>query len=111
MSKTVSKRDYFLIRLINVRIRSMYIRAEDVENYRFTPVFGYSFRMAPYVWFIIFMFLRALMKKDKKAVLIMVLPLAYLATCFLGPVATLRYIYNLVVCCPLYFYVMRENDG
>ncbi len=80
-----------------------------VGNYRFTPVLGYSFRMAPYVWFIIFIFLWSVIKKDKKATLVMILPLAYLATCLLGPVATLRYIYNLIVCCPIYFYVMRKN--
>ena len=80
-----------------------------VGNYRFTPVLGYSFRMAPYVWLIIFIFLWSVMKKDKKAILVMILPLAYLATCFLGPVATLRYMYNLIVCCPVYFYLCTKN--
>ena len=78
-------------------------------DYRFTPVLGYSFRMAPYVWFIIFTFLWSLMKKDKKTALVMALPIAYLLTCFLGPVATLRYMYNLVVCCPIYFYIVGKK--
>lgn len=80
-------------------------------DYRFIPVLGYSFRMAPYVWFIIFVLLWALMKKDKKVFVLMILPLAYLLTCFLGPVATLRYMYNLVVCCPIYFYMLRRKEA
>lgn len=79
-------------------------------DYRFVPVLGYSFRMAPYVWFIIFTVLWALMKKNKYALLVMILPVAYFFTCLLGPVAALRYVYCLIVCCPVYFYVIAQKQ-
>lgn len=79
------------------------------NNYRFIPVLGYSFRMAPYVWLIIFIFVWSIMKKNKKSALLLVLPLAYLFTCFCGPVAALRYIYNLIVCLPLFFVLFTEK--
>lgn len=87
----------------------LYFNLFCVQNYKLVPVLGYSFRIAPYIWFVVFTLLWAWLKKNKRALLIMVLPVAYFATCLLGPVAALRYVYCLIVCCPIYFYVIAQK--
>lgn len=75
-------------------------------NYKYVPVLGYLFRNAPYFWLIVYSILWCLYKKNNQGLLVLILPLAYLFTCMLGPTSALRYIYCLIVCCPLYMYVI-----
>lgn len=76
------------------------------ENYHNTPVLGYLFRNAPYVWLLILTLLWSIWRKHRRLLLWGMLPLMYLGTCFLGPMAALRYIYCLIVCVPLLLYGM-----
>lgn len=78
-------------------------------KYKFVPVLGYSFRIAPYIWLIMFALFWSVMRKNRRSALMLLLPLAYFATCLLAPIAALRYIYALIVCCPLYFYVLKKS--
>ncbi len=70
-------------------------------KYRETPILGYLFRNAPYVWACIIFMLFAVYKKDKKLATMGMLPIVYLLTCMCGPMAALRYIYCIIVCMPL----------
>ncbi len=70
-------------------------------NYRSVPIMGYLFRNAPYVWLVVLTLLWSIYQKRYSLLLWGMLPLMYLGTCFLGPMAALRYIYCLVVCVPL----------
>lgn len=72
-------------------------------NYKYIPLLSESFRIAPYIWFMIFIFIWSVIKIDKKTIFIMLLPLLYFGTCLLGPVSAVRYVYCLIVCCPLWF--------
>ena len=37
-------------------------------TYKYVPILGYSFRIAPYMWFIVFVALWSILRKDKKAI-------------------------------------------
>lgn len=74
-------------------------------DYHYVPILGYLFRNAPYVWFIIVYLLWCIYRKDKERILLGLFPLVYLATCMLGPMAALRYIYSLIVCVPFLAYM------
>lgn len=75
-------------------------------HFQFIPVLGFSFRNAVYFWVTVFYIFWCLYKKDKRGLALGCLPVMYLLTCFLGPVAALRYIYCIVVCAPLLLYVV-----
>lgn len=75
-------------------------------NYRNLPIMGYLFRNAPYVWLLVLTLLWSIYKKRYDLLMWGMLPLLYLGTCFLGPMAALRYIYCLIVCAPLLLYGM-----
>lgn len=75
-------------------------------NYRNIPILGYLFRNAPYVWLLILTLLWSIYRKRCGLLMWGMLPLMYLGTCFLGPMAALRYIYCLIVCVPLLLYAV-----
>lgn len=77
-------------------------------NYRHIPIMGYFFRNAPYVWLMILALLWSIYQKRYSLLIWGLLPLMYLGTCFLGPMAALRYIYCLIVCSPLLLYSMMH---
>lgn len=70
-------------------------------NYRHVPIMGYLFRNAPYVWLLVLTLLWSIYQKRYSLLVWGMLPLMYLGTCFLGPMAALRYVYCLIVCTPL----------
>lgn len=72
--------------------------------YHNIPILGYLFRNAPYVWLVVLSLLWSVYRKRYRLLLWGMLPLMYLGTCFLGPMAALRYIYCLIVCVPLLLY-------
>lgn len=75
-------------------------------NYRNIPIMGYLFRNAPYVWLLVLTLLWSIYQKRHGLLIWGMLPLMYLGTCFLGPMAALRYIYCLIVCAPLLLHGM-----
>ena len=79
-------------------------------NYKYVPILGYLFRMAIYVWFFIYAFLWSVYKKDRKGILLLCLPLAYLLSCMAGPTAALRYIYSMIVCIPIFIYMLINSQ-
>ncbi len=82
------------------------------EKVRETPVLGYLFRIDGWVWFLNFYFLWCIYRKSKKAGLMGAVPFMYMATCYLGPIPILRYIYCIIVLIPLLLHmVMRHNEN
>lgn len=79
------------------------------QNYRQVPIIGYLFRNAPYVWLLVFYMLWCIYKKKWSAALMGLLPVFYLGTCLLGPMAALRYMYSLIVCTPLILYLLLHK--
>lgn len=75
-------------------------------NYRSLPILGYLFRNVPYVWLLVLALLWSIYQKRYSMLIWGMLPLMYLGTCFLGPMAALRYIYCLIVCTPLLLHGM-----
>ncbi len=78
-------------------------------NYSSTPILGYSFRNAPYVWLLVFYMLWCILKRNGKAAIVGFLPFIYLLSCLCGPMAALRYIYSIVVCVPLLLVVLLKK--
>lgn len=76
---------------------------------------GYLHRTDCWIWFLTYFLLWSIYKKRRDAGLAGIIPLMYLGTCYLGPVAVLRYVYCLVVIVPLIGYVVmrsrEENEG
>lgn len=70
-------------------------------EYRQIPILAFFFRNAPYVWLSILAIFMAWYKKNTSKFVTLLLPFFYLVTCFAGPMAALRYIYNIVVIVPV----------
>ncbi len=78
-------------------------------NYRETPILGYLFRPDAYVWLLAVVFLWGMERRDKRVTMVSLIPLLYLGTCFLGPMAALRYVYCLIVSVPLFVYLVAAG--
>ena len=52
-----------------------------------------------------------LYKKDKRILLASCVPIIYLFTCFCGPMVALRYIYCIIVCMPILFYLILNQKN
>ena len=52
----------------------------------------------------------SILQKRRSLLIWGMLPLLYLGTCFLGPMAALRYIYCLIVCTPLLLHGLTHPD-
>ncbi len=100
----IEKREYFS--LPGIIYEPFYFRGK----YDITPVLGYLHRNDFWIWLLTYFLLWCICRKKRDAGLAAVIPLMYLATCYLGPLAWLRYIYCLVVIAPLIGYaVMRAS--
>lgn len=75
----------------------------------YTPVLGYLFRTVLYVWFFIYSFIWSIYRKDKKGILLLCLPVMYFLTCMAGPMAALRYLYSIIVCVPIFIYLILNE--
>lgn len=73
------------------------------------PVIGYLHRPEFWIWFLTYFLFWSVYRRRKDAGLTGVIPLMYLGTCYLGPVAILRYVYCLVVITPLIGYVVIHS--
>ncbi len=80
------------------------------NDYHYVPILGYLFRNAIYIWTVILYMLWSIYRKSREKILLGVLPLLYIGTCFLGPMAALRYIYCIVVSMPLLVYLVLVKD-
>lgn len=82
------------------------------EKYRETPILGYLFRTDLYVWMLLYLILWGVYQRDPGVNRMALIPFLYLGTCFLGPMAALRYLYCLIVLTPLVLYlIINTKDG
>jgi hypothetical protein len=65
------------------------------------PVLGYLFRPVMYFWILVIYSLYCIYQKNRKNLLYVLLSMGYFLSCFMGPIASLRYIYCIVVVAPL----------
>ena len=79
-------------------------------NYKYTPILGYLFRLPIYVWFYVLGFFNLIYKKDKKALMLISFPLAYFLTCMAGPGVAIRYLYCIIVCVPIFIYILINSE-
>ena len=100
----IIKEDYFPIDI------SFYEDLFIDGEYRYVPVLGYLFRLPIYVWFYLFGFFSMLYKKDKKGLLLISLPLVYFLTCLAGPAVAIRYLYSIIVCVPIFIYIIINSE-
>lgn len=82
---------------------------KDTDGRLRVPLFGWAWKGAMYVWGYILAFFYLLYRKDKKGLSLMIIPLMYLATCFLGPVSWLRYIYINIATMPVITYLCTHS--
>lgn len=82
-------------------------------EYDKVPVLGYLHRPDCWIWFLTYFLFWSICRRKREAGLAGAIPFMYLATCYLGPVSVLRYVYCLVVIVPLIGYAVmrgREDD-
>ena len=82
-------------------IREFYTSMFAENNYEKIPIINIVFKPAIYFYLLIVYCLYALYKKDKNKETIGIYLLLYFLTCFLGPVALIRYIYAVIVSVPI----------
>ena len=82
---------------------------KDTDGRLRIPLLGWMWKSTIYVWGYIFAFFYLLYRKDKKGLSLMIIPLMYLATCFLGPVSWLRYIYINIATMPVITYLCTHS--
>ena len=75
------------------------------------PVFSNFFKPAFYCWALLLDFIACIYIKDKKKAMVLLLPLLYLATMFLGPVVQVRYILPTMVIMPMMIAVWYSNQA
>lgn len=66
-----------------------------------TPVISVLMRSDTYVWILLFTCMYAIYKKKKGSAVALFVPVMYIGTCLLGPLASLRYIYGVVAILPV----------
>lgn len=71
------------------------------NNYTKIPVLYIIFQPATYFYIVLAYLLYSIYKRDKINLIIGVYLFLYFITCFLGPVAIIRYIYAVIVCIPV----------
>lgn len=70
-------------------------------GYAKTPVLSTLFQGNFYFWLLIVFVFAAVFRKEYFKIAAVALPLAYFASCLLGPWAALRYVYCIIVCVPV----------
>ena len=77
----------------------------DLDGRLRIPILGWCWRSTLYVWGSFFLFGYFVYRRDKRGLGIFLIPFAYLLTCFLAPVAWLRYIYINIATVPIALYL------
>ncbi|MDR0963034.1 MAG: DUF6020 family protein [Clostridium sp.] len=92
----IVKRDYF--KPMNIIYSYLFLVGKGQE----VPVLGFLCRPVLYVWILVIYSLVCFYRKDRKSLLYALLPIGYVLSCFMGPTASLRYVYCIVVVAPLF---------
>ncbi len=103
--KEIEKKDFFP--LLNFYYDPLFY---DLK-YEFVPLLAYSFRCALYCLITIFYFVYLWYRKDGLKWMVGMPLYLYFGTVLLGPRTALRYVYCLVVCAPILFYLMLCQKG
>lgn len=74
------------------------------------PLLGWFWRTTTYVWSFVFGFAYLIYQKRWKQLGFVAIPFMYLLTCFLGPVAWMRYIVINIVTLPVMIWCMIEKE-
>lgn len=74
-------------------------------NYLKVPVLSFAMRSDTYLWITILLGIWCIYRRKRTEGIAVLLPIAYLLTCLLGPISFTRYVYCLIVSCPLLFTV------
>ena len=91
-------------------LQFLYRRMFAHNDYRNIPVIYIIFQPAMYFYIVLAYLLYSIYVKDKKLIIIGIYFTTYFITCFLGPVAIIRYIYAIIVSVPVLFgLVLKEN--
>ena len=70
------------------------------------PIVSVLFQMATYCWALLLILLGCIYLKDRKKTIIVLLPMVYMATMFLGPVVQSRYVLPIIVVVPVLLALM-----
>lgn len=70
------------------------------------PVISILFRCSTYVWGLLFLWIMGIYLKKRTIVELLLLPLAYLGTMLLGPVALSRYVYPFFLMMPIWIILL-----
>jgi hypothetical protein len=73
------------------------------------PVVSVLFKPALYIWTLCILFLAFLYTRQRIKLILLLLPLCYFATMLLGPVVQVRYVYPLMIVCPLFLGLLRKG--
>lgn len=73
------------------------------------PVVSTLFKPALYCWALLVCAIAAIYMKKRKKILVILLPLVYLATMFLGPVVQVRYVLPIMVIIPMMLAVLMSH--
>ena len=84
------------------KLKEFYQKMFCMNYYRKIPILFLLFQPATYFYVLIVALIYAIYKKNKKMILIETYLLLYFLTCFLGPVALIRYIYAVIVSVPIF---------
>jgi hypothetical protein len=104
----IKKENYFQPMNILYSFLFYYGKGQEV------PVLGYLFRPVMYFWILVIYSLNCIYQKNRKDLLYVLLSIGYFLSCFMGPIASLRYVYCMVVAAPLFLIRMmigRSRQG
>lgn len=79
-------------------------------NYLKTPIISILFRSCVYFWALLIYIFVMINRKEYKKLLPIALPVIYFASCFLGPMVALRYVYCIVICIPVLVALCFEKN-
>lgn len=100
----IEKKDYFP--LANKVYSYLFYEGKYINF----PVLSYLFRIDPYIWCMFIVFIWFIYQRKRKMWSCMMIPWMYLLTCFLGPMACLRYVYCLVCIIPLLLFGILDYE-
>ena len=75
------------------------------------PLWGWFWRNTLYVWGFLYAACYLIYRRSAWGISILLIPLAYLLTCFLGPVSWMRYVYVNIATIPVAIYLCVSEPG
>ena len=93
-------------------IRTLYGHIINENGFFKWPVLNLLFRPAFYFWILIFTVFLGILRKNGRSTALIMYPLFYTATLFLGPLVYIRYMYPLILAVPVLFAIsLKKRDN